>query len=110
MHVWSFYNDITANSEAVSFLMGTAAPQQVFVASFLAMCKSSDETIALMEGSCTSGHTFEALLTKMSQRLFNFFAKNRVNDFNSGQHKLCKRKKDLGITPDDQNIKKLQSQ
>ena len=110
MHVWSFYTDVTANAEAAAFLMGSCAPRQVFVESFFLMCKATDETRALMESKCASGHLFESILSKMSHKLFNFFAKNKVNEYNSKQHELCKRKKDAGITAGDLKIKKLQSE
>ncbi len=108
--IWSFYNEIQASSETHAFLMTTQTPRLVFTQSFTSMCKSSEKTASLIESVCSSGHKHGAILDKMANKLFNMFAKNIVNEANSAQHKLCKRKQGTPtVASDERKIKKLQS-
>ncbi len=109
LHVWKYYHDIQNQKEAYEYLFSTRESQQVFLESFLIVCKDKEELCILINQKCGNNHDFGKHFRRLVVKMFNTFAKNMCSEKNSAIHS-SKKRTHCSQGSDAKKIKKLQSQ
>ena len=90
--IWNLYTAISNNHEAKSLLVSSLNSQKVFTEIVKKLFNQSDSANESISVECSSGHSFkENVFPQLIARMFNLFAKNLRQEYNSVIHQGKKR-------------------